>query len=436
MGSDLSVETSLSDKELFVGQDITFKCEVNKCGASAQWKKDGRTLSEDKKYSISWGRGTKGDTFSITIKNVQLNDDGYYSVYVRHKDEKVKSTARLTVKERLKIVKPFGDVTAHGGQRIVLKCGVNRDGATAKWLRNNKQMSESINATMTQSGNEFILTIEQAKSKVKMMKELCSLKLVIDPVRILLHGPIGAGKSSFVNSLDTIFKGRITGRALVDAGTEKSFTKTYKAYRFRLTGEPGVLPFVVNDIMGLEQKQSDGAHTDDIIKALQGHMRDNYKFVPGSPLSEEDPDYISEPSLTDKVHCLVSVISADAISRMDNNVIKKMRAIREKASDMGIPQVVVLTMVDKACQLVASDLSKIYSSVRIKEKIEECHTRVGVPMNCIFPVKNYHDENCLDPEVDCLILAALIQILHLADDYLFDLYYSEGPPPKGRANSP
>ncbi|XP_030641296.1 interferon-induced protein 44-like [Chanos chanos] len=365
--------------------------------------------------------------------------------------------------ERLKILNLFDDVTAHGGQKIVLKCGVNKDGATAKWLKNNKQVSESVNVTITQNGKEFILTIKQAQrsdhgtytcevtlsnekvkctaditvqefekawrtsdwdlnSRNKMMKELRLFKPEVDPIRILLHGPVGARKSSFVNSIDTVFRGHITSRALADAGTGKSFTKTYKSYRFRITGHPGFLPFVVNDIMGLEKKVSAGAHNDDIISALRGHIKDNQEFNPGSPLSEGDPGYNSSPSLKDKVHCLVSVLPADKISLIDDAVIKKMRKIREEASDMGIPQVVVMTMVDRACPVVAKDLRKIYTSLKIKEKMEECHIRLGVPMNCIFPLKNYHEEGSTVLELDCLILATLTQIIHLANDYLSTIF--------------
>lgn len=47
-------------------------------------------------------------------------------------------------------------------------------------------------------------------------------------LRILLHGPVGAGKSSLINSVNSVLQGKVTGRALTDAVNVKagqSFTK-------------------------------------------------------------------------------------------------------------------------------------------------------------------------------------------------------------------
>ncbi len=44
-------------------------------------------------------------------------------------------------------------------------------------------------------------------------------------IRILLHGPVGAGKSSFINSVQSILHGRMYAQALVDNTGLHSFSK-------------------------------------------------------------------------------------------------------------------------------------------------------------------------------------------------------------------
>ncbi|XP_041748071.1 interferon-induced protein 44-like [Coregonus clupeaformis] len=240
----------------------------------------------------------------------------------------------------------------------------------------------------------------------------------VGQLRCLLHGPVGAGKSSFINSVNNVFQGRITSGALVAAASGTSFTMTYKTHYIK--NGKSRLPFAFNDVMGLEA-QENGMQPEDIISALKGHLPEGYKFNPCWPLTEESAEYNKKPTSSHKVHCLVSVVPADKISLMTSDVIAKMRKVREKASKLGIPQVVVMTMPDKACELVDRDVKRIYYSKAIKEKMQICSNELGVPMNCILPVKNYHEEGVLDDDMDILILNAMTQIMHFANDYLWDL---------------
>ncbi|XP_062409869.1 uncharacterized protein LOC134100598 isoform X2 [Sardina pilchardus] len=305
-------------------------------------------------------------------------------------------------------------------------CSESRqDEMDALYLHERVEMD--LNPVLTSTDREFDLEWRKTKwdigSRNRMEKELREFRLLnseLKHLRILLHGPVGAGKSSFINSINSVFQGQICAGALVAAESGITFTRKYKTHKFR-NGNSGHLPFVVNDIMGLEKGNSIGVQPSDIINALKGHVKNNYKFSPVSPLSVGDADYVTSPSLNDRVHCLVSVIPLDKISIMDDEVINKMRAIREAASDMDIPQAIIMTMVDKACPVVKTDLRKIFFSKRIKQNMQECSNRLGVPMNCIFPVKNYHDETELDQEMDCLILTALGRIVHFSHEYIDSL---------------
>ncbi|XP_066518428.1 interferon-induced protein 44-like [Hoplias malabaricus] len=262
-------------------------------------------------------------------------------------------------------------------------------------------------------------------NKEQMIKKLRKMQLGIadlSHLRILLHGPVGAGKSSFINSVRTVFQSCTSTTALTDTTTGDSFTTKLKIHRVKKS--PGSFyPFVFADIMGLEQEK--GVCTEDIISILQGHIKNHYTFKPVSPIDKTNDYYNSEPKQKDKVHCLVSVLPADKITLMSEDVSQKMKQVREKARNLEIPQVVIMSKVDNICPLVSEDLKSIYTSRKIKEKMQECSYRLGVPMNCIFPVKNYYEEITNVLEVDILILMATTNIVQFAKDYVEDQTYIE-----------
>ncbi|XP_053471954.1 interferon-induced protein 44-like isoform X1 [Ictalurus furcatus] len=250
--------------------------------------------------------------------------------------------------------------------------------------------------------------------KLKDFK-LCSSDVKF--VRLLIVGEVGAGKSSFINSVNNAFQERITSGALVDATSGTSFTKNYKTHHIK--GKDGSrLPFVFNDIMGLEPADGRGAHVQDIITALKGFLEEGYKFNPANPASEKDSNYKTNPKASDQTFCLVNVLSASTVSLMNQKLIKKMNLIREVATEYNLPQVIILTKVDEICPLVKQDLRKVYTSKKIREKMQVCSNLLGIPLSNIFPVKNYHEEVDTNDDVDVLILKALDQIVNLANDAL------------------
>ncbi|KAG2461692.1 interferon-induced protein 44-like [Polypterus senegalus] len=243
----------------------------------------------------------------------------------------------------------------------------------------------------------------------------------VEEPRILLIGQIGAGKSSFFNSVNSIFRGHVMLQAIAGYG-DTSVSKQYRTYPVQ-DGKGGKkLPYILCDTMGLEDSDCDeGIHVEDIISVIKGHVPDTYEFNPKAPITRNDRRYREEPSLADKVHCVVYVVEADKISLLGQNLLKKMKSIRAKVNNMGIPQLVLVTKIDKACPQVRNDLTKVYRSRYLYEKVTQLGQMLGVPVSCISPVKNYSIETELNLHVDVLILTALQQMLRAADACFDDM---------------
>ncbi|XP_054463875.1 interferon-induced protein 44-like isoform X2 [Anoplopoma fimbria] len=174
--------------------------------------------------------------------------------------------------------------------------------------------------------------------------------------------------------------------------------------------------------MGFERITNKGVNVEDVKLAMKGHVPDGYKFDPEVQFQDDDDDdYNSCPTLDDRVHVLVCVIPADNVSLMSPEVVTKMREVREAASEMGIPQLAILTKVDKAYSQLTKDIKKVYNHKDLKQKVDELSMLIGMPPNCFFLVKNYHSETNTNEDIDVLIRSTLREIINAGEDFLNNL---------------
>ncbi|KAK7126789.1 hypothetical protein R3I94_018090 [Phoxinus phoxinus] len=274
---------------------------------------------------------------------------------------------------------------------------------------------------------KVLWTAERRDELMESIRNYKPLLTSVSRVRILMIGPVGAGKSSFFNSINSVFMGRMTSKAMSgSAGT--SLTTQFRTYPVKDGREGKPLPFVLCDTMGLEEQSGAGLDIDDISIILKGHVPDRYKFNPMAPFQPDELKASRPASLQEKIHCVVYVIDATKISIMSSKLEEKLTAIRKKVNTLGIAQIVLMTKVDEACPLVEEDLQSLYVSSYIKTKVQEVSSRLGVPVSCVLPVKNYSQELELELNCDVLLLTAIQQMLNFADDYLDDVGHTESHP--------
>ncbi|XP_052220886.1 interferon-induced protein 44-like isoform X2 [Dreissena polymorpha] len=256
------------------------------------------------------------------------------------------------------------------------------------------------------------------KLSQELLQEVKSLQpspeMKLQDYRILLIGPVGAGKSSFCNTVNSVFRGRMTQRAICGEG-QHSITTAYQPY---VLNSKDNVPLHVRlcDTRGLEPNF--GIETMEFSYLLNGHIPERYEFNAEKSISLDDPMFVLKPSLKDRPHCVVFVLDATTIGKLDEKLLEKIKNFRKSATRKQIPQAVLLTKIDIQDKAVGQHLEKVYTSTVIEKKVQEISNMIGFPKNHVFPVKNYEDEMLLDDGVNILALLALRQILYFAEDYI------------------
>ncbi|KAK2835320.1 hypothetical protein Q5P01_015804 [Channa striata] len=260
------------------------------------------------------------------------------------------------------------------------------------------------------------------EQKTSLMKTVSSYKPSCEEVtgaRVLLLGPVGSGKSSFISSVQSVFNGRVTNWAMVGSSST-SFTK--KLQSFNIHAQRGESPtgLVLCDIMGLADGEMTGLTLHDTLSVIKGHVPEGHKFCPDQPVSCETVGYVKKPSLKDKIHCVAFIVDISKIMSYPKGLVTTFQHLREHISDLGVHQVALLTHVDQICPETAKDASQVYKSPIIKEMIDKAGALLGMSTSYILPVKNYSSELDLDVNTDVLLLSAVDHILQYANLYFQD----------------
>ncbi|KAL6105497.1 uncharacterized protein ACO6RY_07018 [Pungitius sinensis] len=259
-------------------------------------------------------------------------------------------------------------------------------------------------------------TAERKEELKKAILSYCPDIKTVQQARVLMVGPVGAGKSTFFNSINSVFRGNMTCQAI--AGTAgKSVTTQFRTYTIKAGKGGGAVPLVLCDTMGLEENADTGVNIDDLVNIFKGHIKDRYQLNPYTSLQVDSPGFQQHATLNDVIHCLVYVVDTCKVSLLSQKMLDKLTTIRKQANTMGIPQLLLMTKVDEACALVAQDLKNVYRSVYLQRKARELSESFGIPLSCVLLVKSYSEELELNEDVNILLLTAVEQMLNYSDSF-------------------
>lgn len=151
--------TPLSDMDCKEDDTVTFKCEVNKPGCSAVWKKDGRPLPAEPRFEIK----VRETEHALTIRNVELDDESDYTIHI----EDAVSTGGLFVDEEVvEIITPLEDVVlSEVPKDVSYVCEANKPKLSHKWVVNGKPLPQDDRFKTSTTGNKYILNIINATER-------------------------------------------------------------------------------------------------------------------------------------------------------------------------------------------------------------------------------------------------------------------------------
>lgn len=265
-------------------------------------------------------------------------------------------------------------------------------------------------------------TFDENQSE-KLMKEIKNVKINTEKNgnrtwNFLLLGPCGAGKSSFINSVISVSKGKYLNSAFSGGLNLGSITSKFKSY----SGDN--LRFY--DTAGLMETQ--GFNTEMMDKLLKGHVKEGYEFSSKSVIAETDEFYRENPTMADRMHCVIYLVDICSLSTMDKTLKEKIIRLQQNEIDSDIMRVLILTKCDELCDYVKSDVTNIYKSKNVCDEAENARNLFGIAGGNTHPVVNYGERVTeINPAMNVPILLALKQCVDFSHEYIEQQKTNDAP---------
>ncbi|XP_050925915.1 obscurin isoform X11 [Lates calcarifer] len=129
----------LESQEATEGGKATLSCETSRPDCKVTWRKGSTVLTHGEKYTIE----QRATTHTLVIHKLNVEDSGDYTSDTGDR----KSTATLTVKERVRITRELCDITVITGQDAVFEVELSHSGVANGewWLGDNLLQNNDLN---------------------------------------------------------------------------------------------------------------------------------------------------------------------------------------------------------------------------------------------------------------------------------------------------
>lgn len=239
-------------------------------------------------------------------------------------------------------------------------------------------------------------------------------------INLLVIGHIGSGKSALVNTFFTVLRNNGQLAIIAPPSPQNKASVTPMLHEIVLQNIPGTKTLRVYDCRGILPDKSgenkNAVFMKDLQKVIEGNVVKDYRFDENCEIQENDDCYNNNPTISDKMHCVLFVVNACNIDEeKDVTAICSMQSYLFRNN---IPSRMILSHVDQLDMCVYGDLTKLFVSRHVQKKVELAKRIFSLQDTQVLPVANYVKGTTQTIAQDILALQAIENIMNETISYV------------------
>lgn len=199
--------------------------------------------------------------------------------------------------------------------------------------------------------------------------------------------------------------------------TRESFVFYAQLHEVVILNTPETKKLSVFDCPGIKTDETaSGVLEEDLEKVINGNVIKNYKFSSEHVIQNDNESYRGLPTISDTMHCVLFVIDAKSLDEEKDYPV--LRRVQDYLASKNIPLRLILTKVDQLDLCIPGDLSGIFKSKQMADKVRLAKEKFGLQESQILPIASYVQETRQNITKDVLALQAVENILSEALEYV------------------